>query len=197
MKTVVNVNDMVVARDNGHLMCEDCSTYWCGHVEQAVRDNEDAATIWDEYPAPQSLVIPIVPTSNLWANVGLFAPVGLKSRVYKVNLDVTDIASFDVEVYLGAIHPSEGRAVIRSMVIDWFSGTQEEVIGVCTAAGHGYQQTMRWNKDMGQPGTRLIQLWSVWATKKCLGCTFDMANNKDLIPDVGPKASPWDGSKTG
>jgi hypothetical protein len=185
--------ESVVAKANGHLMCEECNTYWCIHVEQAVRDNEDAFIIWEDYAQPQQLEIPIVPTSNLWATVVLTAPINPKSKIYKVEYSFDTISETH---HLGYIHPSEGRNVIRSMVLDWFVGTQAPDVKECDAPGHGYKQTVRFNEDMKKSGTRIIQQWSIWATSKCLGCTFAIDDNKDLVPDVGPKTSPWDGSKT-
>jgi hypothetical protein len=179
---------VVTPKSNGHLLCELCSTYWCLHVEDYVKTGDDADFIWSDYPNPQQLEVPIIPTSNLWATVLLTKPENAKATMYRVEYFQT-IAG-DPE-FIGFIHPGEGRAVMRSVLLDWFTGTKAFPSMDCTSRGHGFTQITRLQKDMKNPGMKIAQQWSIWATGKCLGCTFSAANNSDLVPDGDKKDSPW------
>lgn len=180
---------MIVPKSNGHLMCEDCGTYWCLHVEKAVKESQDTAWIWEEnYPDPVQLEVPIIPTSNLWATVLLEKPDRPASMMYRVEYHM--VVTGD-GVFIGFIHPSEGRSVLRSMLLDWFTGTQAQDNMDCKSRGHGFNQITRLQRDMNNPSLRVAQQWSIWATGKCLGCTYDSDKSADLVPDVAPSHSPW------
>ena len=77
----------IVSRRNGHLFCEDCSTYWCYHVEQYVRANQDVEEIWNQYPTHIVIEVPVVPTSNLWLTVILSPSDNEKLRMYRVDVE--------------------------------------------------------------------------------------------------------------
>ncbi len=176
---------IVVAKSNGHLLCENCGTYWCLHVEQVVKDGEDADPIWDAYPNTQRIEVPIIPTSNLWAPVLLMQPTDAKAKMYKLDYQ------FDLTTWsnMGFIHPGEGRSILRSMILEWFTGTQADDAKECESAGHGYHQTLKYEADMKHPALKIAQQWSIWATGRCIGCTFQ--SSPDLVPDAGANASPW------
>ena len=105
---------------NGHLLCDFHSTYWCPHVESVVRGGQDSEWIWDQHPESQMIEVPIIPTANLWAQVGLTRGDDRKIKMYRV-LYIADDKPDNVEgLFIGFIHPPEGRDILRSMILDWF-----------------------------------------------------------------------------
>ena len=182
----------VKAARNGHLTCDEHNAIWCKDIEGIVRAGSDSAELWAVHPDHQMIEVPIIPTANLWAQVGLVRGDDRKIKMYRVTFIRDDKPDNEEGIFIGFIHPPEARDILRSMILDWFIGTQEpNVENGCTAEGHGYKQTIRWHTDMGSRATAIPQLWSVWATGKCLGCTFNLAANPDLVPDAGPARTPW------
>jgi hypothetical protein len=175
-------------RGDGQLICEEDHTYWCEHIEQLVRSGGDVELIWGEYPARQLVEVPVMPTANLWAPCHLTPNENQQIKSYRVGFETDPAVETE---FIGFIHPSEGRAVLREMILDWFIGTKEPYVGRCPARGHGFKETVRWNSDMENRVTAVPQYWSVWATQKCLGCTFDMAGNADLVPDAPASNNVW------
>lgn len=178
----------ILPKSNGHLLCEYHNTYWCIDIEDFVKSGADAELVWMNYPDETMIEVPIIPTSNLWASVWLRKPDAAPVQMYRVGFQQED----NVEtVFMGFLHVGEGRSVMRNMILDWFSGTQDIENLVCQSRGHGYKENKRWEHDKKYPALYMAQLWSVWRTRNCLSCTFDAASNKDLVPDAGPTASPW------
>jgi hypothetical protein len=64
----------VTYQHNGHILCDECATYWCVHVEEVVKKNLDVNFIWEQYPGTQKIAVPIIPTANQWAMVELVEP---------------------------------------------------------------------------------------------------------------------------
>lgn len=173
----------VEALRNGHLKCDEHDSVWCKDIEMIVRAGGDSAFIWNQHPESQMVEVPIIPTANLWAQISLTRGDNAKVKMYKVIYMGTGD-------FIGFAHPPEARDILRSMMLDWFIGTKEATVEKgCSAAGHGYKQTIRWHTDMGSRATAIPQLWSVWATGQCLGCTF--TQDPDLVPDPGPARTPW------
>jgi hypothetical protein len=180
--------------NNGHLKCSLDATYWCKHIESAIKDSKDANAIWEleQYATTEwiPLEIPIIPTSNQWAPVRLtlckINSVPMISVVYPG-------PSADQSNFLGYISEGEGRMIIRSMVWDWFQGAVDPTSIECKSPSHKFAQQMRWERDMQDERSMVAQFWSVWSTSACLGCTFDssVATDPDLIPDDPKTASPW------
>lgn len=171
---------------NGHIECNSCHTYWCGHIEAFVKDHADAETMWgiiDEARSErnyQHIELPVVPTANIWAELSLTF-TDLPGNPMQVNL-VRDGG----QVYeIGFTHPGEGRLVLRSMVFDWFATHVYTENLKCEKVSHGFNQEMLWVKDMKAGGaSRAAQFWSVWLKGGCLGCVAGDANwSADLIPD--------------
>jgi hypothetical protein len=185
------MNAEVEPQRNGHLLCDLCGTYWCLHVEAFVRGGMDAETLWSHHPDSQMIEVPIVPTADLWAQVGLVRGSDSGIQMYRVLYIAPDKPDHSEGLFIGFIHPPESRDILRSMILDWFIGTQEHRVTGCPAEGHGYKQTIRWNLDMNKRVTAIPQAWSVWATGKCLGCTYHTADMADLVPDPGPAKTPW------
>jgi len=181
---------MIAPKSNGHLMCEECGTYWCLHVEKFVKDEDDVDIIWSNYPDDVHLEVPVIPTANLWASINLIQSPKMSSTVYRVEYESTHESG---EIFfIGFTHPSEGRVVLRSMLLDWFTGTQADDAMNCTSRGHGYNQVMRLKRDSKDAGKKITQQWSIWATGKCLGCTFSSGASPDLVPGADPNpANPW------
>lgn len=170
----------VMPKSNGHLLCDFHNTYWCIDIEEMVKSGSDAELVWMNYPDPMQLEVPIIPSSNLWTTVLLTKPENARSTMYRVEFFQTVGTE---GVFIGFLHPSEGRNVLRMMILDWFSGTQAPEKLICQSRGHGYSQNQRLVHDMKYPALWIAQQWSMWRTGKCLGCTFDANDNKDLVPD--------------
>lgn len=174
---------------NGHIECSLCSTYWCEHIEKVVTSGYDVSALWEKYAEEQFVAVPMIPTANQWAIVKLTEAETHAVPTYTVTLDDPDLPFSSHTV--GYIHESEGRAVLRSMVIDWFWGTQEALVNGCESRGHGYKQEMAYKRDIKNDKGLIAQKWSIWSTKKCLGCTFDLSGNPDLVPPADPVKSPF------
>lgn len=180
--TVIDIE----AKSNGHLKCSECVTYWCIHVEAFVRGHYDAKEIWDNYPDNLMLEIPIVPTQNLWAKVVLYRTSDMTIlNVYKVDLQFANEPDSVRPTYIGLIHPTEGRSVIRMMILDWFIGTQvTNLSSGCPGKKHGFSQEKNLLNNLKNPSMGVVEQWSIVTTGKCLACTFVPA--PDLVPTSEP-----------
>lgn len=171
---------------------------WCEHIEKWVRDMDDAPFIWmgfsDKSLASADVAVPIVPTADVWELASLRR---LDPRKDSVEVWIKDDGAntvVDKDIFIGFLNPGEGRFVLREMLLDWFIGTIQAQIEKqkCSAPGHGYTQTVRWNADMQEGGgVALVQQWTVWSTGRCLGCTFDPSSAAQFVPDAGPTRNPW------
>lgn len=170
---------------NGHLKCDICDTYWCKHIQAVVTRNEDSPSIfWNAELPSRRIAVPMMPTTNQWAEVTLEPAVELRSLSYEVILPETDARTGDPELhFLGYIHPGEGRMILRSMIYDWFRGHVDVENLECKSRGHKLTQQNRWITDLADPQRSAAQLWSVWTTGTCLGCSFTTDGIDDLIPD--------------
>ena len=54
----------------------------------------------------------------------------------------------------------------------------------CEAGSHKFSQEMKWQADMKDPNTAIMQYWSVWKNSTCIGCAIDAVAWDDLIPDA-------------
>lgn len=179
----------------GHLFCDVCKTLWCDHIEEYVRNFEDADLIWDQHPEAQTIEVPIVPTANVWQEAGLDPPPDGKKNyhltIYWESMDKKK-QLFKEQAFIGFVHPGEGRFTIREMILDWFIGQMHTLLSEsCDAPGHGYHEEVRWVDDMRDENRALVQKWTLWSTGKCLGCTYDPSRNDAFIPDVPAAGSPW------
>jgi hypothetical protein len=180
----------VTYQHNGHILCDECATYWCVHVEEVVKKNLDVNFIWEQYPGTQKIAVPIIPTANQWAMVELVEPDVHGVPTYEAWIDSGHSGIPDASLF-GFIHESEGRLILRSMVLDWFEGTLAYDIVSCPSRGHGYKQQTMFMRDMKSRKSGTAQKWSIWSTGKCLGCSFDISRNKDLIPEKEPSYNPF------
>lgn len=213
MVTLMPASFSIVPLNSGHLECQnsDCGTgtYWCRHIEQYVRDERDAQSIWDEARPKQGdalsmtgvkIQVPYVPTLGQWALV----EVGTESHGnYKVDLhwgDVkTDIRTGEIQGvdFLGFFSPGEGRRVLRDMVHAWFLPRIVEEDLQCASTAHSFQAQLEWDRAVtnGTPGQReyLAQCWSVFTKDMCLRCAAadQVTTGDDLVPDVSAGRRGW------
>lgn len=178
------------ASNPGHLSCDECNTLWCNHIERYVRNMEDAEDVWADYPDDCEIMIPIVPTSNVWAR-GILTSRADAIQSYGLSLEVQQKDPYGTSAeFIGFVNPGEGRIVFREMVLDWFVAHHADDGKECIAPGHGYHEQVRWNRDMDDPMLKLRQQWTLFMTGKCLGCTYDSSSNDQFVPDVATN-SPW------
>jgi hypothetical protein len=188
---VIGEFDFSIDRITRHITCLECDQVWCAHLANITRENLDTEFIWGEENAElvlrQSIQVPIVPTMSMWAEVTLTLNDRLKA--YMVEFD---------SVFIGFIHRGEGRGVLRSMMIDWFRGT-DFAAKECIQIGHSYKAQMVWQRDM-QPnaneGRKFSQQWSVFTTGRCLVCNGEADDFSDLAPEDDKQSrSPWPNGK--
>lgn len=198
--------DSIYWMPNGHVKCDTCEEYWCKHIKRMLMENLDAASLWEEFNVEFDkskpiikIKVPMKPQSGQWVRVTLEnAFLAYPSmRVTFSSKGITPILHSSItreEHFIGFIHPSEGRMVIRSMVYDWFRGNVADNVGsveanLCTSGSHKYRQELQWGKDMNTDN-RLAQLWSVFMTGYCLACNgVDLSGevkdgwDDDLVPE--------------
>lgn len=186
VKTKQYIGLDIWALPNGHLACDNCEGKpWCEHIETLVRENADAEILWQDEGEPYDaleLEIPVFPTANLWGRVVLEKSQRI-SLAYRASFFIRPGITAD-GVFLGHIHGGEGRYVLRSMLLDYFQGAIDPRTLKCNAGVHTFKQEMKWQSDMKDPNTAIMQYWSVWVNKTCIGCAIDASDWADLIPDA-------------
>lgn len=171
---------------NGHIGCMQCDgrPMWCSHIGRLVAENADAGQMWALLSDMQAceFEIPIFPTSNMWAHVVVSDPTkfGAYRLYYYPPEDALTMA--DQGQFMGFLHPSEGRNIARSMILDWFMGWANEDDLQCRSSGHKFRQQMGWEAAM-KSADKTKFLWSVWTTKSCIACQLGGDDWSDLIPE--------------
>lgn len=177
---------------SSRLECGDCHESWCKHIQAALIANADGDDLWDNLLESYEMEIPMIPTAGQWVHVILEPALNFNSRVFEVVLGLPDslggTAPGDT-VFIGHIHPGEGRMVIRSMIFDWFRGHVDLAGLECHSSSHKMQAEAQWQNDMKQPETAVTQQWSVWASSQCRTCAAGMNNFDDLVPEAGERES--------
>jgi hypothetical protein len=161
---------------------------WCSHIEEWIKDGDDASLFWDDV-APIDMTgvpipVPVIPTADQWVNVR-FGEFNSAVRAYPIEL-YTEIMSADQPgIFLGFIGLGEGRLVMRQMVWQWFQGYLATVPKiVCSDRKHGFKEQLVWEKAMNDPKRNLEEAFCVTNKGSCMACsarkeadTFD-----DLVP---------------
>lgn len=190
----VRVNDSVIAlkTSDGTLICGNHpGQQFCDHIEACISIHADAGllTAPDVEKTGIKIKIPIAPRQDQWAWVK-FGDLHEATHAYKLYLQVA--GTKHDERFLGFIQRGEGRAVIRSMIYDWFR-SNIEVDGLsCSATSHKFRQENTWQKNIKLGGAiQLAEYWSVFINKMCLSCSLRVTEIDDLIPDSGSTKSRW------
>lgn len=186
--------DFKVTR-SGNLECQSCPSapIWCEHQAEMINANADAEQLWefmDQDLGDYEFEIPIFPTLNMWGHVYMGSQMKVGARKLFFAPPPEAITHANEMIFIGFIHPSEGRTVIRSMILDWFTGWAREEDLQCRSTGHSVRQQFQWEKMM-TTNKRTANLWSVWVSKACPACQIQ--DWSDLIPDVDPPRSPFNG----
>lgn len=177
--------------ENGFLVCRECTnSFWCNHVEKAITTGADVETIWgpenEESVESQWVQVPIIPTIAQYAKC--YLELNKKLHAYVVSL--LNHGETGELIFLGFIHKPEARAVLRSVVVDWFRGAFDPSSLTCLSTSHSFAAQQRWNKEVRNPRTAFAQHWSVFFTQRCLTCAGALGDIADLVPS-SEKASIW------
>lgn len=178
---------------DGKIICDNCSKTWCDHVSAYLNAGNDSFVLWDRALNDgdgygEKISVPVVPTCNVWLTCRLI--YSEKLHAFKVIIDPVDSGD---EEFLGFIHASEGRYVIRSMFIDWFEANKIKGPSIfrCRASTHRFQQEKEWKRKMQLHRWMLHEYIVVWSTGFCSMCNVLAADFGDTVPDGPPKADIW------
>ena len=182
----------VEVRRNGYLKCDDCDQYWCEHIEALIKDGDDADSLWHNYTIgrDEMVMVPMVPSLNLWATVVLRPDHEMPVQCYEVLFSHDPAAE---GVFVGYLHVGEARATIRTMLWDWFQGYPGTNNIECKSSGHGFRQQMVWErKVLANHKTYLINAWSIKYDGKCIACATTGSDDfSDLVPDDDSTRFRW------
>lgn len=173
------------ALTDGHIKCEMCNNFWCGHIRAALLDNADSTELFSPCQERINVEIAMVPSLNLWTKVCLYVDTRFPTvPTYQVghrgmNGDRND--------FIGFINEGEGRFIIREMIFDWFRGAIDLDKLLCQNASHKYKAQMNWVQHMKDSKMYLSEYWAVWMNGACLTCLApdQQQSDDDLIPDPG------------
>ena len=180
-------------KPNGHLECSEHKSYWCDHIISAIKENADAPSLWeylDEYRSSKHalLEVPMSYEKELFQRVFLTVladGIAVVIPADHVHLFVED------EQFIGFLQPSEGRAVVASMLDNWLFAQKLNAIA-CQETSHSFNAQLHWELSMKQDSTqRRQEYWSVVSTGKCLYCSEHSTDFDDLVPDPGKIRPPW------
>lgn len=190
----VRINEAVIAyrSSDGLLVCGNHpGQQFCDHIEACISQHADAGmlTAPDVEKTGIKIKVPVAPRQDQWAWVK-FGEFHEATLSYKLYLEVASTKRD--ERFLGFIQQGEGRAVIRSMIYDWFR-TNVETDGLsCSATSHKYREENNWTKNISLGGAiQLAEYWSVFTTKMCLTCNLRVLSFDDLVPDAGGSKGGW------
>lgn len=189
----VRVNDSVIAlkSSDGMLVCGNHpGQQFCDHIEACISIHADAGLLVSDAVERTGIQIkiPLAPRQDQWAQVK-FGDFHEGTQAYKLYLILPPSArAVDDVNFLGFVQRGEGRAVIRSMIYDWFRANVESDKLTCSATSHKFTQEQIWNKNIKLGGAiQLAEYWSVFTNKMCLSCSLRVTQIDDLIPDAAAK----------
>jgi hypothetical protein len=173
--------------ESNRMRCE-CNTEWCFHLEDHIRNGNDAAALWAsvfEFSQSGSLPIPVRPTKRLWVSIDFKREIG----------DLVTLFGRDGES-IGLLAPGDGLIIARSMVtnaaISWLSA--QTTVPPCRSSSHGMraQQSLQIAlKASNDPRSSTFEEYinqavSLWRTERCNTCRL-IESKADInvgIPDL-------------
>lgn len=189
----------ITKAEDGHLACSaHQGKTWCHEMEQCIKENDDALLIWPQNVEPASgmtLAVPIIPSKDQWADCILELKENV--RAYKIWFKAAHIhgfASLEELMFIGFLHRGEGRAVVRSILLDYLRMQWE--VGVkagskhllCANKLHSFKAQMAYEQNIVGHQSALVETWSILNTGNCLTCVEGSVDDfDDLIPDAGGK----------
>jgi hypothetical protein len=180
---------MVVAEDNGQLMCNRHKSSWCHHIEQVIRQGLDIESLWsmaghadeedDDYEGINYIQVPLVPSEGLYAEVHLRAVYNKDKWIGSYAADVIypmerdpDFGTIETPK-MGLLNPGEGRLILREMVINWFYPELEVPSHArCASKLHTVleQSGVAQIKKGGTSKDKLMNTWTMVFYGKCIFC---------------------------
>jgi hypothetical protein len=172
-----------VEENTSLLRCLRCNETWCEHVASVVTDAEDAVTLWEDLEKDDGdadLLIPLYPSGGIWVLTALRAVPDFASARMILLHNEQESSTYE----LGFLSRGDGRGVVRSILIDWFSGMYGEEKRRCPLTSHGYREEMAYAENM--KSIPFYENWSIWHDGKCLSCArgVDTQDFSDLIPQI-------------
>lgn len=187
---------------NGSLLCDECKTMWCSHIQAAISKNEDARVFWRMMPNECVIQVPMYPSAGGWINVSLkYSPnvIAYEVRQEEVHNTITFNMGFVQHVtveeqFIGFISKDELRVTLRAMLFEWFRGHVEaRAVEGCPSKSHTFNSQMQWEKAMKIEGVKLLHQWMLWRYGMCQYCMVpdNSAEFNDLVPEKADIYSPW------
>lgn len=202
---------LVVAEDDGRLVCETHGSNWCGHIEKVVKEGLDVESLWsmaghtdeeddDDYEGINDIKVPLVPSEGLYAEVHLRAVYNKDKWIGSYAADVIypmerdpDFGTIETQK-MGLLNSGEGRLILREMVINWFYPELEVPSRPkCTSRLHTYTEQYAVEKIDKEGSVRersrkkLMNTWTMVFYGKCIFCFKRNPNpheewDDDLVP---------------
>lgn len=192
------VEGTVYQDDSGYLFCmenEREPPFWCSHILEVVDKGTDAKVI----TPPTGIQVPLFPVQfGLFVQVTIHPDGGLVKAAIAYKSDYTDFYQ-----PLGLWNPGEGRAVLRSVILDWLRGEMGEAYQVndparadvsvkagCLAPTHGFNEEVYLGRKFTAQEA-WVNLFYLRVEKACFAC-IQKTEPPPLIEeeDVNPKP-PW------
>lgn len=188
------VTDAVVTGTSGYLACRRCVSYWCAHVEKAMKEGLDAHFVFADLRevGDYHLGVPIVPSRNIYAEVWAekWRSDSLKTWLISPQ-DATQNQMFgDHGIFLGFLNEGEGRNVLRQMILAEFASDFVEIEpqGKCKSPSHNvFTQKAIELACNNDAGARVANGWCMRFYNKCVSCFAAEGASNDFDPDLVPE----------
>lgn len=147
---------------------------WCDHIQRFISKAEDAA----DYTPGQTLVVPIVPSCGVYAEVLLGNSDEFGGAQF-MTLRYTDDFGKVTNIDLGFWNPGEGMAAIRGVILDFIksrvdpdeSHAQHEKLRTkCPNKAHSLKASRIVMEKEHDAAWRWACLWSIVMEGACIPC---------------------------
>lgn len=194
MPSFISKDPSIEAIGDGRLVCHECSAKsdWCDHIQLAVTQGRDAAYIWFNFsghgdPRQNRVSVPLLPTEGIWPTVRLDpSDHGARVMLHTPPIGRRILLSGQTD-FLGFLSPSEGRMVIRQMMIDWFYPESMLCTFECTSMRHSAGREIAMQKAIQYSSKdRIAHAWCITFFRWCLWCTRQGGSRGSFDSDLVP-----------
>jgi hypothetical protein len=179
----------------GHLTCRVDNTLWCGHIEQVIKEHQDADAIQSVHGGSQFVSVPLVPSQGVYAMVWLDRQERehwlAKAYLQSPTKALPDRTATGDDMFIGFLSAGEGRAILRRMIIQEFSKDMyPEMLVTCESLYHSVNRRLYMvEKVKASLLDQLLEAWSMQWYKRCSLCFVEEQSNPpkwddSLIPDA-------------
>lgn len=153
------------------LWCEEHNSDWDACIEELIRTGKDSDLLDYE------VSVPVIPSENLWARVGIYDDKPNGYRTIVISADTGDGIS---DVYeLGTLVPGEGRLAIRSVLVDWLLGQPFR----CNRSTHQYHEQKYLSSLVPGSSADIAERLSMAENGSCTRCRL-FENPDEDVPEL-------------